>query len=574
MTSESAGILEDIQDYVHRVARTLGVDPPEEMFEFGQRSKPGDRWYLIGLIGGKEVGKSALVNALVGRPISESTSHGPGTEKVVAYVHEDQADSVASFLQAEIPDRYEMVRHLQEDLNRRVLLDLPDIDSHYAVHFETVRKLIRFILFPVWIQSLEKYADRQPMELLRKVVQGNAPENFLYCLNKADQLERSGGEEAMKEIKEDYSSRIAQSLSLSQPPQVCLISALQPDKYDFPRVKAILNRQREEKDVQTSRTLALRQYGGSLLGWAKNQDLRDRVQRAERMEEQLINLLRHRIERPISEVMLPSVRQDARVENYLFGETFRARIQRWPIVRLVDTIAAPAMRMLRLTPAGGAVGVHRLGSEVVEDAFGQINPPLFQSLQACFAHCRGSYPQFAEVFSERPLWEERESKIAAGELRRDLIQEHESLTQKALDRLKGGGNPLGAIYRNLLVFGSLIWFPFGQPVLQKYLEEGDLGDIPLLVVRLLGVSSLLTSAIFLFLIFLFVWLSVRWRAQRSVQSALNLYWEEGNQSETGLEKVAREWGKSLVRPLEEEKVRMRELEKDREALESELAKIA
>ena len=99
MTSESAGILEDIQDYVHRVARTLGVDPPEEMFEFGQRSKPEDRWYLIGLIGGKEVGKSALVNALVGRPISESTSHGPGTEKVVAYVHEDQADSVASFLQ-------------------------------------------------------------------------------------------------------------------------------------------------------------------------------------------------------------------------------------------------------------------------------------------------------------------------------------------------------------------------------------------------------------------------------------------------------------------------------------------
>ena len=47
----------------------------------------GEGIYLVGLIGGKEVGKSALVNALVGAPITDETSHGPGTETIVAYVH-------------------------------------------------------------------------------------------------------------------------------------------------------------------------------------------------------------------------------------------------------------------------------------------------------------------------------------------------------------------------------------------------------------------------------------------------------------------------------------------------------
>ena len=40
--------------------------------------------YIVGLIGGKDVGKSSFVNALVGRPITEQSSHGPGTEAVIA----------------------------------------------------------------------------------------------------------------------------------------------------------------------------------------------------------------------------------------------------------------------------------------------------------------------------------------------------------------------------------------------------------------------------------------------------------------------------------------------------------
>ena len=44
----------------------------------------GGGFYLVGIIGGKDVGKSALVNALAGRNITAITSHGPGTEGVIA----------------------------------------------------------------------------------------------------------------------------------------------------------------------------------------------------------------------------------------------------------------------------------------------------------------------------------------------------------------------------------------------------------------------------------------------------------------------------------------------------------
>jgi hypothetical protein len=61
----------------------------------------GDGFYIVGLIGGKDVGKSALVNALVGREITARTSHGAGTAGVIAYAHVSQVDALKS-----IPDRH------------------------------------------------------------------------------------------------------------------------------------------------------------------------------------------------------------------------------------------------------------------------------------------------------------------------------------------------------------------------------------------------------------------------------------------------------------------------------------
>src|SRR5215208_2947735 len=96
-------------------------------------------FYLVGIIGGKDVGKSALVNALVGRNITTITSHGPGTETVIAYAHASRENRLRELLEREVPGQHRIVTHQEQHLLRQVLLDLPDIDSHYKSHLEVTR---------------------------------------------------------------------------------------------------------------------------------------------------------------------------------------------------------------------------------------------------------------------------------------------------------------------------------------------------------------------------------------------------------------------------------------------------
>src|SRR4051812_35726358 len=231
-----------VEQLVREAVELTGADVPELLHDDAPvladdalRSRDGEdgAFYLVGLIGGKDVGKSALVNALAGRAITSITSHGPGTEIAVAYAHAAQEPALRELLEREVPGQYRIVTHDIPSLKRQVLLDLPDIDSHWQSHPLVTRAMLRHMLFPVWIVSIEKYADRQPQEMLRKVAAGNAPENFVFCLNKVDQVERSGVREdspgvspPAAEIRDDYATRIAKTLGLSNVPRVFLISAI------------------------------------------------------------------------------------------------------------------------------------------------------------------------------------------------------------------------------------------------------------------------------------------------------------------------------------------------------------
>ena len=153
-------------------------------------SKEGDP-YFVGLIGGKDVGKSALINALVGKAITAVTSHGAGTEIAVAYAHVSRAAWLRELLDAELAGQYRIETHEISALRRQVLLDLPDIDSKYAAHLQVTRAMLRHMLYPIWVVSVEKYADLQPRQMLARVAEGNTPANFIFCLNKVDQLKGS-----------------------------------------------------------------------------------------------------------------------------------------------------------------------------------------------------------------------------------------------------------------------------------------------------------------------------------------------------------------------------------------------
>jgi len=242
-------------------------------------------FYLVGLIGGKEVGKSAMVNALVGKQITQSTSFGEGTQIVTAYAHATQAPALRELLDREVPGRYAIVTHEIPRLLRQILLDLPDIDSHWAEHVEVTRRMLRQMLFPIWMQSVEKYADIQPQQLLAKVAAGNAAANFVFCLNKVDQLMKQEGPEAANELREDYAKRLMRVLSLSEPPRVFMVSAMNAQEYDLPALRDMLGQQKSVEEIDKGKQAAARQQGSSVLGWIRRQNLPEQADRLARLQQ-------------------------------------------------------------------------------------------------------------------------------------------------------------------------------------------------------------------------------------------------------------------------------------------------
>src|SRR4051812_11728877 len=287
--------------------------------------------YLIGLIGGKDVGKSSFVNALVGQNISEQTSHGPGTEVVIAYAHEAMVAPLRELLDREVPGRFKIYAHSIARLLRQVLLDLPDIDSIYSDHVEITRKMLRQMLYPIWIQSVEKYADQQPQTLLARVAEGNDPANFIFCLNKVDQLASREGLAAIAQIREDYAARLVRLLKLPAPPNVFMVSAQSPLEFEFPPLREALSKQKTHQVVRDSQQLAGKQQTRTILGWLDAQQLPARSARLSRLREDAGETVASRLAVPILESALPRLVSDPAYRLSINDPVVSAPMSKWPI---------------------------------------------------------------------------------------------------------------------------------------------------------------------------------------------------------------------------------------------------
>jgi hypothetical protein len=537
---------EGIQQLVAEVAQVTGAPLPALMEDDAPvlrdealAANEAESFYLVGLIGGKEVGKSALVNALVGEQITESTSFGPGTEQVVAYVHQGQAAPVKALLEREAPGRYRIVVHSILRLHRQVLLDLPDVDSQYCDHVELTRRMLRHMLFPIWIQSIEKYADQQPQKLLAAVAAGNDPANFLFCLNKADQVGgyRVSGIGSSKtdpsldpkpdtlnpieELREDFAARIARTLGVSFTPRVFVISAIKPDGFDLPDLRERLSQQKPAETVKQSIALAGRQRERSMLNWLDDQRLPERVARLARLGREAEELAASRLSVPLMEVVLPRVLDDPAHRAAMVDEAMNARVARWPILNVLHTLALPLTSLWRrnMGAAGGGAT-----AESLIDGYATIGGrSLNATVMATFALLQQTHPMIGTMYARQRLWEEIPASAAADELRGTLAGVLRRQRAAATARF-GRSNPLMTLMRWLLTVGAVLWFPIVQPVLERVLLRETMGQSArgalLLLVQLLGATYLLKSAAFLLIWFAVLWLILRWDTQRRVSRML------------------------------------------------------
>lgn len=540
-------------------------------------------FYLIGLIGGKDVGKSALVNALVGHEITARTSHGPGTETVIAFAHADQVEALRVLLESEVPGQFSIMSHQVAALRRQVLLDLPDIDSHWAGHLAVTRKMLRHMLFPIWVQSVEKYADRQPQELLAKVAAGNAPQNFIFCLNKVDQLPGQPQAQAagaapgpslksapIAELQQDYAVRLQRVLELSQPPRVWAISALHPDRYDLPSLRQVLSQQKSEDAVRDSRASAALRRKSSTLDWLDTLDLPARAARLARLQEEAEDFINERLGVPLLETMMPRLTDDPLYRQAIADDCLARRIARWPIVNVFHAFFATIGAFLRRNAEPVARPLlSRSAESLVDQHLASLSIPtqgktLPDTIQTTFALLQQSHPAMSELYADRKLWEPMPAAAAAGELREALIATVDRQRGEACARLDRHGGPLAGAARFLLTIGALLWFPFIHPVVRALLasahsstQAASSPNLVMIFVDTLSMTYLLSTLTFFILYFSILWLVLKWDTQRRI-AAQFARWKKLENLDPGLSLPGKtlQWLGSLVGPVRTARERM------------------
>ncbi len=594
-----------IEQLVHETMELTGAERPALLDEDApvlsdDALAPDDNesFYMVGLIGGKDVGKSALVNALVGKTITQVTSHGAGTEIAIAYAHRSQEAALRQLLDREVAGQYRVIAHDLPNLRRQVLLDLPDIDSKYAAHLQVTRAMLRYMLYPVWVSSVEKYADQQPQQMLARVAEGNTPQNFVFCLTKADQLSgmvaagaafgrstaavtsddnlqidsQSNGPDgdsesasaALDELRDDYARRVQKTLSLGQPPRVFLVSSRHPDQFDMTALRQLVCQQRSDQVVRESKQLATARQDGALLTWLDSQQLPIRAQRLENLQRDAEELIATRIGRPLLDRIVPGILDDPGTRMAIADEILQERVARWPVVNLVHTLLQPVFLLIRSAVSRNAVMMQ--SADGLVDACVKESGESFEILiQTTFAQLRQQQPIVASLYGQNKLWESMPAELAAGTLHRGLADTVQRQRQSARDLGASSRRMLLAPIRWLLTIGALLWFPFIQPILAAALGDPDRHvwawrRMAALVVEVLGVNYLLRSAAFLILFYAALWLALRWNTQRRV-TKLVAGWKSSDlpDESINLSSQSLHWLDELSAPIRNARQRMESL---------------
>lgn len=169
-----------------RLSELLGARPAD--LALGAARAMGDDLVFCGILGGKDVGKSTLINSLADRPISADEAEvGEGTSRPMAYVHESAKPALLARLdELSRAAPIDVVTHAADAVRNVVLIDLPDFDSDFRDHHDIVRKIAPLLDRVLWVVTPRKVGDRAWIELFRQVIKD--PANVHCVLNKIDEL--------------------------------------------------------------------------------------------------------------------------------------------------------------------------------------------------------------------------------------------------------------------------------------------------------------------------------------------------------------------------------------------------
>jgi energy-coupling factor transporter ATP-binding protein EcfA2 len=126
---------------------------------------PPEPLLTVALAGGTGAGKSALINALAGAAIAETSPLRPTTTKLCVYHHRDVA---SGGLPAEFASEAVFVPHDRAALRSKVIVDTPDLDSFATHHRAATRALLKAAGLVLYVFSPQNYRDERTWSVLRE----------------------------------------------------------------------------------------------------------------------------------------------------------------------------------------------------------------------------------------------------------------------------------------------------------------------------------------------------------------------------------------------------------------------
>ncbi len=187
---DQGGVSSELNAINRELSRLLHADPCP--FSLGADAALKDELVVCGILGGKDVGKSTLINTLAGTEVSvDSEEVGKGTARPMVYVHEAMQSGAMRRLQEigqHVP--FDVSLHRADSIRTAVLVDMPDFDSDYADHRRIVQRVAPLLDRVLWVQTPRKIGDRAWVELFRDVIKDTG--NIQFVLNKVDEMLADG----------------------------------------------------------------------------------------------------------------------------------------------------------------------------------------------------------------------------------------------------------------------------------------------------------------------------------------------------------------------------------------------